>query len=1606
MAQNRQHPEILYIDLEVDKKGKIRTVGGLLGKQELREHSNTRLAEWIDKADFICGHNVIAHDLPVLKDALGRDPIKGKPAIDTLLWSPLLFPERPYHKLVKGYKLINEDAPNDPLSDSKLCKHLLQDEVEAFTKLDAAWKAILHGLLGQQPAFQGFFQLVGYQPEENGSVGNRIHDYFWGRLCANASITKMAADHPVELAYVLALINTETSASVLPEYVVHEHPVTKDLLNALRFTACTQAPCSYCLERLDIRAGLKRVFGYEDFRLFAGESGPGLQERAVRSAVQGRSLLAVFPTGGGKSITFQLPALMQGELTRDLTVVISPLVSLMKDQVDVLKSRHDVVNAAFISSLLAPLERDEAVERVANGEVHMLYLSPESLRSPTIHRLLSGRHIARFVIDEAHCFSAWGHDFRVDYLYIAEFIKDIQEAKGNVHPIAVSCFTATAKPQVIDDIRSYFKERLGLDLELFVTRAPRENLEYEVIHVEDTDDRKRKLVAVLRENPGPAIVYVHRTKRVGDLVELLEKSGIGATGYHGQMDRDEKQRNQNAFMAGEFPVMVATSAFGMGVDKEDIRTVVHYNISGSLEDYMQEAGRAGRSKDIEAKCFVLFNEQDLEGHFRLHQANKLNQKEIDQVWWAIKNLTKVREQVSKSALEIAHMAGWDEEVRDLETRIRTAVSVLEERGYVERKLNYTTVKATSMLVRNVSEAVKRIKAREDLDEKQKEDCIRMVQRIVKNADQDGEARIDYLADTLGMSTHQAQTTVDLLRQVEILADGRDMDAFLNLQPQARKASRKRAKLVFEVEKELLKELHQEPERITLRALCQRLKDAGIVEANNELVHSFILFWGMHHVLGKERIDREAGLYRLWLRHPVKELQEKVERRHAVAAECLAYLEQQARQQPKAPADRNLEEVRVTFSLQELKQQVETRLMQGPLGLPAVESALRFLNELGVIKLQGGFMVYFQRLRIVRKEQNTRKRFTLEDYEQLRQFYQSRVQQIHFVGEYARRRLRDYGSALAFVDDYFKMPYEGFVKKYFPERRTEITRTMTERRFKELFGQLSLEQKMIVDEKAKHILVSAGPGSGKTRVLVHKIASLLLLEDVKPEQFLMLTFSRSAVLDFREKIHKLVPEYKWLVRVSTFHGFSFDLLSEVGSLEKADQVIEQATALILDKEENLPNLEKKSVLVLDEFQDMTAQEWALVQAIAKRNPDMRIIAVGDDDQNIFEWRGASVAHWQTFREQFSPKEFSLLTNFRSTPDIVACSSHIIEPVANRSKTGQIMMARDKEPGEIVLCRHRSPHLATPVVNELLARPKDGTMAVLARKNEEVLILASTLEKAGFKVRTIGASEGFYVGMLDEVRRFTDLLEVMSTEVRTVTEEAWRNTKDHFLHGQQANPLLADLQDIIMRFETDQKGRYELALWQEFIRDLRMEEVVMTTKDTVLVTTLHKAKGREFDEVILMLPDLPLATEEDRRLLYVACTRAKRRLSIHTGRALSAALSLDTVRVEQDDTEYPPPTEVDYIANLKEVHLDSMKPVQQAIAQAHTGHPLVVNGTFQLQGLNGQMGFSRKMKTEVFERFVKAGYTPAGGRVEYKVHWYKKEDRREYQVVVPRLRFVRG
>ena len=335
----------------------------------------------------------------------------------------------------------------------------------------------------------------------------------------------------------------------------------------------------------DARAALREHFGYPDFR-------PG-QSQAVESVLQGQDTLVVLPTGGGKSICYQVPALMLPHLT----VVISPLISLMKDQVDALTRRG--LPATFVNSSLTATQVADRLVRAQRGEFKLLYVAPERFDVGSTAERLKGTGVSLLAIDEAHCISEWGHDFRPSYLRIAQ----VRERLGWPPVVAL---TATATPHVRSDI----VRQLKLDkAKTIITGFDRRNLRYHVVSTRTEQNKDEALVGVLRESPGLAVVYASTRRTVERITNLLNDARITAVGYHAGLDDAHRREVQDAFMKERARVIVATNAFGMGIDKPNVRLVVHYAMPGTLEAYYQEAGRAGRDGEP-ANCFLLHSFQD------------------------------------------------------------------------------------------------------------------------------------------------------------------------------------------------------------------------------------------------------------------------------------------------------------------------------------------------------------------------------------------------------------------------------------------------------------------------------------------------------------------------------------------------------------------------------------------------------------------------------------------------------------------------------------------------------------------------------------------------------------------------------------------------------------------------------------------------------------------------------------------------------------------------------------------------------------------------------------------------------------------------------------
>ena len=1572
------------IDVEVGLKDyKIHDIGALRYDNAIFHNASKKeFYDFINNVDYLCGHNIIHHDIKYL---FGSEQHRWQ-LVDTLYMSPLLFPECPYHKLVKDDKLINEQM-NNPVNDCQKAKELLWDEIAQWHSLPYDKRKIFASLLKGQKEFDGFLNMVNFD-EVASNLPELIKQVYYGKICDHADLSSIIHQHPCALAYALALIDTTDFRSITPGWVLHNYPEVEYIMKTLRHTSCNNG-CSYCNTLLDIHHNLKTFFGYDQFRTYEGEP---LQENAAQAAVDGKSLLAIFPTGGGKSLTFQLPALMEGRTVHGLTVVISPLQSLMKDQVDNLADRG-ITDAVTINGMLDPISRALSIQRILDGEASLLYIAPEMLRSKTIERILTSRHIVRFVIDEAHCFSSWGQDFRVDYLYIGRFISNYQQKKGCKIP--VSCFTATAKQKVIQDICDYFKQTLNIELELFASTASRTNLHYSVIHADTDDDKYIKLRRLISESNCPTIVYVSRTKRTKELATRLSRDGFEAIPFNGKMDSDEKNSNQEAFMTDKARIIVATSAFGMGVDKKDVGLVIHYDISDSLENYIQEAGRAGRDPQLNARCYVLYSDNDLDKHFILLNQTKLSISEIQQVWKAIKGLTKKRMNVCCSALEIARLAGWDDSVSDIETRVRTALSTLEQAGYLERGNNSPHVYATGITVKNLDEARKKISESILFSNEEIETSIRIIKSLIsqkyisKAQDSEAESRVDYLADILGLSKSEVISAVERMRQEGILADSKDISAYLHDEPGDNKRKAKNLLEDFaKIERYILNQIKDSSLQVSYKHLNDDAQKNGITISKEKDIRTLLYFLTVKgYIRKKEDVAQNIEIVR---QADLETIINRFEKRLEMCRFIIEWLYNQ----PSLVTNTDSEKNAIRFSIIELLKDIKTKsqllfINVDNIQLEDVEESLLYLSKIGALKLEGGFLVLYNAMNIRRIKDN-KARYKVDDYRMLNEFYKQKIQQVHIVGEYANLMVKDYNAALQYVQDYFQMDYKKFINKYFKgERNKEIERNLTPNKYKQLFGQLSQRQLEIISDKdSRYIVVAAGPGSGKTRVLVHKLASLLMLEDVKHEQLLMLTFSRAAATEFKQRLMELIGNAAHFVEIKTFHSYCFDLLGRIGNLDDAKNVVAEAANMIIRGDVE-PNKIGKTVLVIDEAQDMSIDEYSFIKALITNNEEMRVIAVGDDDQNIFEFRGSDSKYMFKLLNEEGSKLYEMTENYRSSQNVVNYANSFIKNINNRMKNTPIIPIRNYS-GCVEVVHHESEYMYQPIVENIIQNKRYGNSCVLTQTNEEAVIMVALLRKYGIRGKLIQSMDGFSFWNLAEIRYFLKCLN-KGNKVPIIPQQLWDEAKLATFSMYAKSNSLNYVKRCIELFEQINKVKY-YSDFREFIYESSVEDFCDISDADVVVSTIHKAKGREFDDVYMLLSDYYSKDDNLIRRFYVGMTRAKNRLFIHTNGKLFNNTNIDKFTI--DSNTYSMPEEVVLQLSHKDVYLGFFKERKKEILSLRSGDPLNYKDTiFYNTTTNTPIAKLSKNMQVVIEDWHNKGYNIKSASVRFVVAWKPKDAPKE-------------
>ncbi len=563
----------LAVDLEVTKETeRIHAFAGIRpdtgqtvvfpGKRPNFRQAIADLEDLGEGADFLLGHNLIKHDLRHLHAANPHLRILKLPMVDTLWISPLAFPRNPYHRLVKHYKdgALKRQSRNDPELDARLALEVFSNQheqlVEAPPDLLTAWHWLTSG--PNSPGFDLFFKVLrdAERPssaEAMAAIRTRLN----GVACRSRiqsiaeTIAAASADCRWSLAYALAWLSVAGGNSVMPPWVRHQFPEAGLLVQQLRDQSCDRQDCDWCSEHHDARKELKRFFGFDDFRATpADRGGNPYQQSIIESSMQGKHVLGILPTGTGKSLCYQIPALSRYHKTGALTVVISPLVALMADQVSGLEA-HGIHSCVTINSTLSMPERAAALKKLRLGDAAIVLVSPELLRSVSFRSALAQREIGAWVLDEAHCLSKWGHDFRPDYRYVSRYIGE----RAEPGPIpSVLCLTATAKPDVKEEIVDHFRQQLGIEMWVFDGGSRRTNLEFVVVETSEAK-KHHDIYAILdqhlpSETEGGAIVYCATRKRTKQVAEFLAEREVNADRFHAGLKPEEKKTIQEAFIGG------------------------------------------------------------------------------------------------------------------------------------------------------------------------------------------------------------------------------------------------------------------------------------------------------------------------------------------------------------------------------------------------------------------------------------------------------------------------------------------------------------------------------------------------------------------------------------------------------------------------------------------------------------------------------------------------------------------------------------------------------------------------------------------------------------------------------------------------------------------------------------------------------------------------------------------------------------------------------------------------------------------------------------------------------------------------------------------------
>ena len=1590
---NLQHIEPwVCVDLEIHKESDELISGGVLYKETGEapvsvtfkgsdQYKLFNLLERLHNAgSTLIGHNLRRHDLPWLirNDS---DFIQPGFCIDTLELFPLAFPSVKSFALNKTYKekaftnpvddpIIKEkrkETGNHPALDCRGTMLLLDTILSQITnhsspELLDAYRIILatDGLFGA-----GYKRLFG---EGSGlSPFDAFEKALDGIFCKTA-FNELKQEPLSEarsrcLAYLLSLIPSDPDQRPRPPrpWLRHTHPEVVELIGRLRGTDCGN--CDYCEERFDLLVQIDKLFSFGQEASWRNDG----QRIITESVIAGKSVIGVLPTSGGKSLTFQLPALINANNTGALTVVISPLRSLMDDQVNQLREQHGRDDVCQISGKLNSIERQKNLRAVkaenTDDELavpaHIVYMAPEQLRSISVIRALATRGIGLLVIDEAHCMAKWGKDFRVEYRFIPELINRLCSQYKLPKP-PVLCLTATARKEVLEEIRERFRQGMDTDIEIEDHGHARDNLEFSCVRFSEGSDQDKfkhllELVTPHYEADEPCLIFCSTRDQTRNICRRLQEEGLTETAfYHGGCEREHREQVQEGFINGTLRLIVATNAFGMGVDKKDVRMVVHYNVPGSLENYVQEAGRAGRD-DKPSKCVLFYDPTDLDTQLDLRRRSQLR---LDELRWIILTIRSRFKQAVKrgdtdfnivisaldlmtSKVNLKEMLGqsdeeytdglkgvrthYDEEEGSIYQKVATALGILEESRHLERHENVFQpipvpfrVKAWEQIERTIDKA--------SVDEQLKAVLRSLAEYLFDKTnarDDDGAVDLEVLASQLQIERHEVKNLIDNLRGIGVCNWGKEFEIQWD-----RYETRKQLESSLALLRFLIQAIEDDPE-ITysvgdelqpiyinrIRLASKKLTGGGYY-SNNRVVQDLKVLseWGLFTI-----DQRRRGEIKVKWTGDLSIAKDRLKRLSDCCDWVIKYLEQHQDRKGYVTSKFN------HSAFAKWKSSQPDLYNQEVPGEAAIEDALLFMHQRDVIDVVDGFAVLRRRMKLIPKPERIADNY-MPAYTDYQAYSKSTIAQVKTMGRYAELLAESPALSEEFLDDYFQVEWETFVRKYFSEKeRRNLHIPIRLDHYEQVFESLTDDQLKAVRAKTReNHLILAGPGSGKTHVLVLRVFYLIKVRNVPARSIAVLAYNRHAAIELRRRLKSLLPS-DWVdIGVHTFHGLALRLIGrdrlhelqeDAKVSDKKNDVFKQLLTELAEalkgysgdsEREQLQWLDKLNgieYLLVDEFQDISEGEYQIIKLLSRcesgnKENAVHVMAVGDDDQNLYAFRGTSVEWIQQYEEDFETGErITIPENFRSVRGIIETASRFISGNKLRLKETSFVQSipesfkesrtqqasQDPDNGCVVRLKVRDLADARyAIASEIMiirgAFPdiRLGEICVAHHKNSEAQLTHKMLQKLGVPSQVLGEHQfapRYQIGVIETIRELEELDQDKSNisykELKARLTARFNELKIHPSWMQSWGTFFSeDLLDI----SPDTPIPVKKMLW-------RIDEHLIgragssIPDDKVACLTLHGTKGLEFHTVFLFPHQFGKDLEDLRRLYFVGLSRAK-------------------------------------------------------------------------------------------------------------------------------------